>query len=96
MRKKEKDELCGSADVTLQDYVIPAKLKAFCERYKPLDRWREDCEVFTDARLRTYFKAVVTPLGDPLSLYLEDLGTFGFKMHDDESGEPVIYAVPKV
>lgn len=85
-------ELSEQSEVTLQDFVIPAKIQAFCDKYKPLDHWREDCNVFTDYQLRTYFKAVVCPLGDPLSIYLQELAARGFRMKDDECGEPVIYA----
>lgn len=88
-------ELSEQSEVTLQDFVIPAKIQAFCDKYKPLDHWREDCDVFTDYQLRTYFKAVVCPLGDPLSIYLQELAARGFKMKDDECGEPVIYAIAK-
>ena len=47
--------------------------------------------MFTDYQLRSYFKAVVCPLGDPLALYLNALEAYGFKLRNDESGEPVIY-----
>ena len=40
------------AEVTLQDFVIPAKIEAFSEQFEPLDHWTEDCEVFNDARIR--------------------------------------------
>lgn len=79
------------AEVTLQDFVIPSKIEAFDNQYQPLDHWTEDCEIFNDARLREYFKAIVCPIGDPLSLYLQELGYRGFHMQHDESGEPVIY-----
>ena len=79
------------AEVTLQDFVIPSKIEAFGKQFEPLDHWTEDCEVFNDARLREYFKAIVCPLGDPLSLYLQELSYQGFRMQNDESGEPVIY-----
>ncbi len=94
MSRKKQDiiENTEQPEVTLQDFVIPAKIEAFCEKYKPLDHWREDCDMFTDYQLRSYFKAVVCPLGDPLALYLQELAARGFKMKDDECGEPVIYA----
>ena len=50
------------AEVTLQDFVIPSKIDAFGKQFEPLDHWTEDCEVFNDARLREYFKAIVCPL----------------------------------
>ena len=39
MGKKKNDmmELSEQPEVTLQDFVIPAKIEAFCEKYKPLD-----------------------------------------------------------
>ena len=94
-RKNELMENNGEAEVTLQDFVIPAKITAFCEEYKPLSEWHEGCDTFTDYQLRSYFKAVVTPLGDPLSLYLAELSIHGFKMKNDVCGEPVIYAMPR-
>lgn len=89
--KKQKDEITDQAEVTLQDFVIPAKIEAFCSQYKPQNHWTEDCDIFTDSQLRTYFKAVVCPFGDPLSLYLQELAFRGFRMKQDECGEPVIY-----
>ena len=83
------------AVVTLQDFVIPAKIEAFGNQYEPQNHWTDGCEVFNDARLREYFKAIVCPLGDPLSLYLQELGYKGFHMQNDESGEPVIYCRAK-
>lgn len=77
--------------VTLEDFVIPAKIAAFCRQYEPQDHWSESCDTYTDYQLRTYFKAVVCPLGDPLILYIQELEMRGFKMQNDESGEPVIY-----
>lgn len=94
-KNKEMVEISEQLEVTLQDFVIPSKIDAFCDKYKPLDHWREDCDVFNDSQLRTYFKAVVTPIGDPLTLYLNELSARGFKMKDDECGEPVIYAAVK-
>lgn len=93
MSRKKQDiiENTEQPEVTLQDFVIPSKIAAFCNKYKPADHWSEDCDVFTDYQLRSYFKAVVCELGDPLSLYLDALSTKGFHMVDDECGEPVIY-----
>lgn len=87
-----KSNMTDEPAATLSDFVIPAKIKAFCQQYAPLDHWTEDCDVFTDYQLRTYFKAVVCPLGDPLTIYLEMLAMNGFHMKQDECGEPVIYA----
>ena len=98
MSKKNKNGMMENgeqAEVTLADYVIPSKIAAFCNQYRPADHWSEGCDTFTDYQLRTYFKAVVCPLGDPLALYLQALGEYGFKMRNDECGEPVIYAMAK-
>ncbi len=95
-KKKQDDfEDTEQSEVTLQDFVIPSKIEAFCEQYKPVKKWSEGCDMFTDYQLRTYFKAVVCPLGDPLTLYLNELSLRGFKMRNDECGEPVIYAMPR-
>lgn len=94
-RKQQDYEVTEQAEVMLQDFVIPLKIQAFCNQYQPQDHWTEDCDVFTDYQLRTYFKAVVCPLGDPLSLYLQELEMRGFKMRNDECGEPVIYCRAK-
>lgn len=93
MSRKKQDiiENTEQSEVTLQDFVIPEKIQAFCNQYQPQDHWTEDCDVFTDYQLRSYFKAVVCPLGDPLSLYLQELALKGFKMKQDECGEPVVY-----
>ena len=58
-RNQQDYEVSEKAEVTLQDFVIPSKIQAFCNQYKPQDHWTEDCDVFTDYQLRTYFKAVV-------------------------------------
>lgn len=92
---KGKDEWADNNEeevkTTLADFILPEKVAAFSRQFEPIDHWTEDCEMFNDARLREYFKAIVCPLGDPLMLYLQELGYFGFKMRHDESGEPVIY-----
>lgn len=96
MGKRKKDfELTEQVEATLADFVIPAKVTAFCDSYRPLNEWQEGCDTFTDYQLRSYFKAVVCPLGDPLSLYLQALDVHGFRMHNDVCGEPVIYAMPQ-
>ena len=38
-KKNEMMELTEQPEVTLQDFVIPAKIQAFCDKYKPLDRF---------------------------------------------------------
>lgn len=95
MPKKQDLATTEQTEVTLQDFIIPSKVTAFCETYRPLTKWQEGCDIFTDYQLRSYFKAVVCPLGDPLTLYLQELASHGFNMRNDVCGEPVIYAMPK-
>ena len=93
MSKKNNEILVP--EVTLQDFIIPAKISAFCDQYRPITAWQEGCDTFTDYQLRSYFKAVVCPLGDPLSLYLSELNRRGFSLVNDVCGEPVLLAMPK-
>lgn len=94
MARKSKD-IYDEPEATLEDFVIPEKVTAFVNTYEPLDHWTEDCDTFTDYQLRSYFKAVVCPLGDPLALYIFELNQHGFKFINDACGEPVIYARPR-
>lgn len=93
---KDEEELQGTpevAKITLRDFVVEEKVSAFCKTYKPAERENQGTEVFTDDRLRQFFKAYVCGLGDPLKLYLEDLQLAGFTMTVDmASGEPCILA----
>lgn len=85
--------------VHLTDYVIPEKVSAFQSAFAPapegMDDTSEYVEVFDDARLRTYFKAYVCGLGDPLKLYIEDLKLAGFRMQVSVTGKPCIFAIRK-
>lgn len=94
-KSKQIEFIDSEPQTTLEDFVIPAKIAAFCDQYRPASQWSENCDVFTDYQLRSYFKAVVCPLGDPLSIYLQELASRGFHMHNDICGEPVIYCIPK-
>ena len=82
--------------VSLEDFVIPQKVEAFVEHYRPSEKQTQTCEVFNDAHLREFFKAVPLPgLGDPLMIYLKWLADAGFKMHVSLTGEPAIFAEEK-
>ena len=85
--------------VHLSDYVIPEKVAAFVSTYDPappgMDDTSEYVETFDDARLRSYFKAYVCGLGDPLKLYIEDLKLAGFRMQVSVTGKPCIFAIRK-
>lgn len=87
------------AKVSLDDFVIKEKVAAFVHDYEPCDEFdangRPDptAERFGDGELRTYFKAYVTGLGDPLGLYIEDLKLAGFRMTTSlATDKPAIFA----
>lgn len=82
--------------VSIEDFIIPQKVEAFVEMYHPLDRQTLTCEVFNEARLREFFKAIPLPgLGDPLVKYVELLDWRGYHMHVSLTGEPAIFCDPK-
>ncbi len=88
------------AKVSLRDFLIPEKVAAFVSAYSPappeLDDSSSLVESFDDSRLREFFKAYVCGLGDPLSLYLEDLKMAGFRMRVSlATGEPCLFVVRK-
>ena len=76
MGRKKKDDFIDNNDqavVTLDDFVIESKIEAFCRTYKPLSAWTEDCDVFNDSKLRTYFKAVYALMATLLSFIFRSL-----------------------
>ena len=77
--------------VTINDFIVPQKVDAFCQAYAPCDYEDETTETFTDARLREFFKAWLCPIGDPLTAYLEMLSVNGFSMKVSITGEPAIF-----
>ena len=79
--------------VTINDFIVPQKVDAFCNAYTPCDYEDETTEVFTDARLREFFKAWICPLGDPLTTYLTLLSARGYTMRVSITGEPAIFVV---
>lgn len=81
------------AKVSLKDFMVPEKVSAFVHDYEPCDEFDPGAERFDDGRLREYFKAYVCGLGDPLSLYIEDLKMDSFKMVTSlATGKPAIFA----
>lgn len=92
MGKRNKDyDMEEVADkVCLEDFIVPQKIVAFREYYKPVAQQGLNTEVFTDARLREFFKAYITKVGDPLAVYVERLENLGFKMRVSIMGEPAI------
>lgn len=81
------------AKVSLDDFVIKEKVAAFVRDYEPCDEFDPGAERFGDGELRTYFKAYVTGLGDPLQLYIEDLKLADFRMTTSlATQKPCIFA----
>lgn len=91
-----KQELMPEVEVekvSLRDFIVPAKVSAFVKGYVPCSEGDDGYEMFDDARLRELFKAYVCSLGDPLSLYVDDLKMAGFQMVCSiVTGEPCIFA----
>lgn len=100
----EDDQPATAADAQgeaahLSDFMVPEKVRAFVHDYEPCDEFDPGAERFDDARLREYFKAYVCGLGDPLTLYLEDLkmASEPFRMVTSlATDEPAIFARRKM
>lgn len=92
-----ESEKQNQPSVTMEDFIIPQKVDAFTQTYSPVNIQTQTCEVFNDARLREFFKAVPIPgLGDPLVDYLEMLEAHGFFMRVSLTGEPAIFCELKI
>lgn len=89
-KKKDIDNEQGGG-VTLEDFIVPAKVDAFINHYAPAANENTCEEVFTDAKLRQFFKAWPCTLGDPLSVYMERLRIAGFTMGVSIGGEPALF-----
>ena len=92
MGKKNKNfDMDEMADkVCIEDFIVPQKIVAFREYYKPVSRLGLNTVAFTDAKLREFFKAYITKVGDPLAVYVERLENLGYKMQVSILGEPAI------
>lgn len=98
MKKKKYDEdgmEMNGDGVSIKDFVCADKVMAFCSCYAPSASEGGVTEVFTDARLREFFKAYVMPIGDPLIIYIGLLKSQGFEMKVSLCGEPAIFAERK-
>lgn len=85
--QKEKHE-----GLSIDDFVIPQKVNAFCEHFLPETNETSADEIFTDAKLRKYFQAYPRNIGDPLISYLNLLEIRGgFIMRTSTIGEPAIF-----
>lgn len=93
--KKDNNEEENNSDVSLEDFIIPDKINAFIQYYKPAKDESTCDEVYTDAKLRQFFKAWPCTLGDPLSIYINLLRESGFIMKVSLSGEPAFFVCLK-
>ena len=81
------------AKVSLEDFVLPELVTAFCEAYEAIDEWEDGCEIFTYTKLRTMFKAVNVTIGDPFIIYKQMLAERGFRFKVDiDTGEFLVFA----
>ena len=80
--------------ISLDDFTVKQKIAAFVHTYEPCTEFDPGAERFDDARLREYFKAYVTGLGDPLHLYVDALAIQGdFEMVTSlATDKPAIFA----
>ena len=82
--------------VTIDDFVLYGKVRAFTNRYRPAKPSDFNVMEFDEVRLRSYFKAYVMPLGDPLIQYMAALEAKGFYLEDSFIfSEPVLKVVEK-
>lgn len=95
-KKQRYEESQDENKVTLEDFIIPQKIKAFTAHYKPANRQTLTTIAFDDSRLREFFKAWITKVGDPLAIYVERLEALGYVMTVGIMGEPVIIVEEKV
>ena len=95
MAKRDNTEMQEQAGTKLEDYIVPAKIDAFVRHYKPCDSEEMAEEVFTDARLREFFKAWPCGLGDPLAIYMARLDHEGYQMDVSITGEPALFVVER-
>lgn len=84
--KQEQDQ----PRVSLEDYIVPAKIRAFVEEYTPAATEAEAEEVMGDAALRTFFQAYPLGIGDPLTLYIDALERNGYQLRVTSSNEPAL------
>lgn len=94
-RKKEDIEEQEKQGTTLEDFVVPQKVRAFSEAYEGVDDERMATDIFDDARLRQFFKAYPNSMGDPLTIYLDRLEDNGFRLQVSATGEPAIFVTEK-
>lgn len=94
---RKKDPLAGAAEqgTTIDDFIIPQKVKAFLDAYKNEEDEKLATIIFDEKKLREFFKAYPCSLGDPLKGYLDCLEMAGFRMQVCTAGEPAIFVSEK-
>lgn len=96
IEEKKIDAPVSGGSLSINDFVTPQKVAAFVRCYEHCDEEGTDTETFDDGRLREFFKAYVTPLGDPLPIYLEMMENYGFYMRVSLTGEPALIVKRRV
>lgn len=92
----EKESIKVEAQTTLNDFFIQQKLDCFIQSFEAVDKLGINVEMFSDVRLREYFKAYVCTYGDPMKIYLDKLAELGYRMHTSiVTMEPVMYVKRK-
>lgn len=97
MAKKKQDayEEAKEQGTTLDAFVIPQRVKAFAETYQPCQE-KIATETFDETRLRNFFKAWPTGLGDPLSIYLGMLESYQFRLTVGRTGDLAIFVTERI
>lgn len=85
-----KQESENQPRVTLEDFIVPAKIQAFVEEYEPAATEAEAEEVMGDAALRTFFQAFPLAIGDPMTLYIDALQRNGYRLRVTSNNEPAL------
>jgi hypothetical protein len=94
-KKKDVYEEAEREGTTIEDYIIPQKVQAFIDAYEPVEQQKFATTIFDETKLRAFFKAYITTLGDPLVVYLTRLEDAGFKMQVSTQNEPAIFVTEK-
>lgn len=88
----KKESMKVDVQTTLNDFFIQQKLDCFVQSFEAVDKLGPCVEMFSDVRLREYFKAYVCTYGDPMKIYHDKLGELGYHMHTSiVTMEPVMY-----
>nr|WP_288282213.1 hypothetical protein [uncultured Prevotella sp.] len=94
-KKKDVFEEAKEEGASLEDFVIPQKIDAFVDAFQPVEGESAATLFFDETKLRTFFKAYPTKLGDPLTIYLSRLEDKGFVMKVGMMNEPAIFVTER-